>query len=191
MITHVKSHCTKHTCQSLIARQTLTETNNGPSCMTQDTRGSGLAICLPVSLESVPENLCPLHAGQSHGVRTFTRRLAHEAYQQLYRSRQSWVWTLAARLTHRQAPTCAHVFTQTEPWVSIMAEETESLEKLRRNCTGKMSIPYGLVMRVRVTRSCQTGSLSTDSCLRHQPWHPCPHNQGLTPQPRHTPNSCK
>ena len=56
------------------SRQTLTETYK-----TRD--GQGLTIRLPVSLESVPKNVCTLHACHRHGVGTFTCRLAHEADQ--------------------------------------------------------------------------------------------------------------
>ena len=67
----------------------MTETNNGPTSKTQNTRGSGSNNFFARVSQSVPEIICPLHACHRHGVKTFPRR----------------------RLPPRRAPTCAHVFT--------------------------------------------------------------------------------
>ena len=91
--------------------KTNSDTTNGLTSKTQNTRGSGSYNLFARVSQSVPENLCPLHACHRPGVRTFSRGLTHEADQQLYRSIQSWVWTLAARLPPRRAPTCASLFT--------------------------------------------------------------------------------
>ena len=90
----------------------MTETNNGLTSKTQNTRGSGSYSLFARVSQSVPENLCSTACVSSPWGLDIPPRLAHEADQQLYRSIQSWVWTLAARFPPRRAPACAYVFTE-------------------------------------------------------------------------------
>ena len=84
-------------------------------------------------LSKVAQKTCPLHACHRLGVRTFHRRLAHEADQQLYRSVQSWVWTPAARLPPRRAPTCAYVLHKPDTTLPLQLHFAKRLQAPESN----------------------------------------------------------
>ena len=101
------------------------ETDNELRCMTQNTRGSGSH-----SLSARVSRKCPTKPLSTACVSS--PRLAHDADQQLYRSIQYWVWTLAARLPRRWAPTCAYVYTP-----SIVCKRNLMQQKRQRKLYNK------------------------------------------------------